>query len=214
MSIRGKKWTIALLTTGLLVIDQLIKIAVKLNMTIGESIPMFGNSSWAQILFIENNGMAFGMQLGGLGGKLLLSIFRIVLVGVIIWYINRLITKHNAPWGVLIGITLILVGAVGNIFDSVFYGLVFSESTATQAATIVPFGTGYAGVLCGKVVDMFYFPLIKTTLPSWFPIWSGRYFEFFAPVFNFADACISCSVIYLLLFQRKFFARIHKSEKK
>ena len=214
MSNRGKKWTIALFAVLLLIIDQVIKIVVKLNMTIGESIPMFGDSSWAQILFIENNGMAFGMQFGGLGGKLLLSIFRIILCAVIIWYINKLIVKYKAGWGPIIGVTMILVGAIGNIFDSVFYGLIFSESTTSQVSSIVPFGTGYASVLCGKVVDMFYFPLIKTNLPSWLPIWGGKYFEFFAPVFNFADSCITCSVVYLLLFQRKFFAKIHKQEKK
>lgn len=204
---------LTLLAIVLLCVDQLIKIIVKLNMTISESIPMFGNSSWAQILFIENNGMAFGMQWGGIAGKLLLTIFRIILVAVIIWYIGRLMKKYNAPWGALIGVTLILVGAIGNIFDSVFYGLIFSESTHTQVAHLVSWGQGYAPILRGKVVDMFYFPIIRTTLPSWFPIWGGKYFEFFSPIFNFADACISCSVVYLLLFQRKFFATIHKKQR-
>lgn len=213
MSNKGKKLMLTLLAIVLLCVDQLIKIIVKLNMTISESIPMFGNSSWAQILFIENNGMAFGMQWGGIAGKLLLTIFRIILVAVIIWYIGRLMKKYNAPWGALIGVTLILVGAIGNIFDSVFYGLIFSESTHTQVAHLVSWGQGYAPILRGKVVDMFYFPIIRTTLPSWFPIWGGKYFEFFSPIFNFADACISCSVVYLLLFQRKFFATIHKKQR-
>ena len=213
MTKQGKKITLLSITLILLAIDQIIKIMVKLNMKIGESFGMFGeNSNWAQILFIENNGMAFGMQFGGIVGKLCLSIFRLVLIVAIIWFINRLITKNNARWSILISLTFVLAGAIGNIIDSAFYGLIFSESTLFTVADVTPFGDGYAPFLCGKVVDMFYFPIIKTTLPSWFPFWGGEEFEFFRPIFNFADACVSCSAIYMLFFERKFFASLTKKK--
>lgn len=207
MTDKNKKWIIAGLVVLLLFIDQAIKFYVKLHMMIGESVPMFGNSQWAQILFIENNGMAFGMQLGGIAGKLFLSLFRLVLIGLIIWYINKvLIAKKKAPWGVLIGGALILMGAIGNMIDSTFYGKIFSQSSYTNVAQLVPFGNGYAPLLCGKVVDMFYFPVYHTVLPSWFPFWGGEDFEFFRPIFNFSDACISCGVLYLIIFQYRFFS--------
>ena len=199
---RGKK--ITLLVALILVIDQVVKIWIKTNMTIGESIPVFGD--WFKIYFIENNGMAFGMQFGGAIGKLLLSLFRIVLIGFIIYYIKKLLRKQ-APMGVIYGVGLILVGAVGNVVDSMFYGLIFSESTFTQVATFLPEGGGYASFLHGKVVDMLYFPLIDTTLPNWVPIWGGEQFLFFRPIFNIADSCITIGVFYLLLFHRKFFSR-------
>ena len=199
---RGKK--ITLLVALILVIDQVVKIWIKTNMTIGESIPVFGD--WFKIYFIENNGMAFGMQFGGAIGKLLLSLFRIVLIGFIIYYIKKLLRKE-APMGVIYGVGLILVGAVGNVVDSMFYGLIFSESTFTQVATLLPEGGGYASFLHGKVVDMLYFPLIDTTLPNWVPIWGGEQFLFFRPIFNIADSCITVGVFYLLLFHRKFFSR-------
>ncbi|MEA4867729.1 MAG: lipoprotein signal peptidase [Bacteroidia bacterium] len=199
---RGKK--ITLLVVLILVIDQVVKIWIKTNMTIGESIPVFGD--WFKIYFIENNGMAFGMQFGGAIGKLLLSLFRIVLIGFIIYYIKKLLRKE-APMGVIYGVGLILVGAVGNVVDSMFYGLIFSESTFTQVATFLPEGGGYASFLHGKVVDMLYFPLIDTTLPNWVPIWGGEQFLFFRPIFNIADSCITIGVFYLLLFHRKFFSR-------
>ena len=207
MSIRGKKWTILLVAIVLLVIDQAIKFYVKLSFAYGQGFEMFGHSKWAQILFIENNGMAFGMQLGGVWGKILLSSFRLVLIGILVWYIKRLINKGKAPWGVVIGFTMILVGAVGNMIDSAFYGLIFSESTYGTVATMVPFGEGYAPFMQGKVVDMFYFPMIHGTWPNWVPRVGGQEFEFFRPIFNFADSCITCGVIYMILFQRKFFAK-------
>ncbi len=207
MSSKKKFWILAGLTILLLATDQVIKFAVKLNMAVGESFPMFGDSRWAQILFIENNGMAFGMQLGGVWGKLALSIFRLALIGAIAWYLVRIVKKRNPSWGVLIGLVLILVGAVGNMLDSTFYGKIFTESTRGEVATLVPFGEGYAPLLCGRVVDMFYFPMVHWVWPDWIPFAGGREFEFFSPVFNFADACISVGVIYLLLFQRRFFNR-------
>ena len=207
MSIKGKKWTILLIAILLLVIDQAIKFYVKLSFAYGQGFEMFGTSRWAQILFIENNGMAFGMQLGGVAGKILLSTLRLVLIGILIWYINRLINRGKAPWGVVIGFTMVLVGAVGNMIDSAFYGLIFSESTYNTVATMVPFGHGYAPFMQGKVVDMFYFPMIHGTWPGWVPWVGGEPFEFFRPIFNFADSCITCGVIYMILFQYRYFAR-------
>lgn len=197
---KGKKITIFIIL--ILLIDQIVKIWIKTHMTIGESIPVLGQ--WFQIYFIENNGMAFGMQFGGTTGKLLLSLFRIALAGFIIYYIGKLI-KSKAPTGVLIGISLVLIGAIGNILDCLFYGLIFNESTFTQVATLFPAAGGYAPFLFGKVVDMLYFPIINTTLPNWLPIWGGEEFVFFRPIFNMADSCITIGVIYMLLFQRKFF---------
>lgn len=194
---------ISLLVILLLVIDQVIKFAVKLNMTLGESIPVFGD--WFQICFIENNGMAFGMQFGGSVGKLALSLFRVVLIGFIIAYLKKLIKKAGTPTGVLVGLSLVLVGAIGNVVDCLFYGEIFSASTYSQVAQLFPPDGGYTGFLYGKVVDMFYFPIIDTILPEWVPFYGGEHFIFFRPIFNFADACISVSVIYMLLFQRKFF---------
>ena len=196
---------ISILIVLLLVIDQAIKFAVKLNMTIGESIPVFGD--WFQICFIENNGMAFGMQFGGSIGKLALSLFRVVLIGAIIVYLRKLLKRNETPTGVLVGLSLVLVGAMGNVIDCLFYGEIFSASTYSQVAQLFPPDGGYTGLLYGKVVDMFYFPIINTTWPDWVPYYGGEEFIFFRPVFNFADACISVSVIYMLIFQRKFFAQ-------
>ena len=198
----GKKVT--LIVVLLLIIDQIVKIWIKTHMTIGESIPVFG--SWFQIYFIENNGMAFGMQFGGTFGKLFLTLFRIVLIGVIIYYINKLI-RTGAPSGVLVGVSLILVGAIGNVIDSTFYGLIFSESTYNSVATLFPPGGGYSSLFHGKVVDMLYFPLIDTTLPEWVPFRGGEQFIFFRPIFNIADSCITIGVLYLLIFKRSFFAK-------
>ena len=177
---------ISILIVLLLVIDQAIKFAVKLNMTIGESIPVFGD--WFQICFIENNGMAFGMQFGGSIGKLALSLFRVVLIGAIIVYLRKLLKRNETPTGVLVGLSLVLVGAMGNVIDCLFYGEIFSASTYSQVAQLFPPDGGYTGLLYGKVVDMFYFPIINTTWPDWVPYYGGEEFIFFRPVFNFADA--------------------------
>lgn len=189
----------------LLLIDQIIKFTVKLNMTIGESIPVFGK--WCQIYFIENKGMAFGMQFGGDLGKLALSLFRIVFIGFIIYYIKQLLRDKRTPTGILVAATLVLAGAIGNVLDSLFYGIIFSASGYNTVAELFPAGGGYASMLHGKVVDMFYFPIIDTTLPNWIPIWGGEDFIFFSPIFNFADSCISVAVIYVLLFQKKYFTK-------
>ena len=200
---RGTKITVFIVL--LLIIDQIIKILVKTNMTVGQSIHVFGD--WFQIYFIENNGMAFGMQFGGHIGKYFLSIFRLVLVAAILYYIRRLLKKPETPMGVLVGLAAIMCGALGNIIDSLFYGLIFSESTFTQVAQLFPAGGGYAGFLQGKVVDMLYFPLIDSYWPQWVPFCGGKPLVFFRPIFNFADSCITCGAIYLLIFQWRFFAK-------
>ncbi|MDR0954741.1 MAG: lipoprotein signal peptidase [Rikenellaceae bacterium] len=189
-----KKRNLIIFLVLLLLVDQIVKILVKTNMTLDQYIPIFGK--WFYIRFIENPGAAFGFEFGGNYGKLFLSVFRIVAVGFIIWYLNRLTRRADVPKGVLIGLGLILAGALGNIIDSAFYGLIFNESGFTTAASLFPAEGGYAGFLHGKVVDMLYFPIIKNA--------AGQTL-FFSPVFNFADAYISVGVIYLLLFQRKFF---------
>ncbi len=192
----SKGTRITILVVLLLIIDQVVKILVKTNMTLGQSIPVFGK--WFQILFIENNGMAFGLQFGEGWGKLALSLCRLVLIVLIIIYMRKLLKKPDTPNGVLVGLGAILCGAIGNMIDSMFYGLIFD----------------YAPFLYGKVVDMLYFPLIDTTLPANFPIWGGRHIIFFRPIFNIADSCITCGAIYLLIFQWKFFARSESAKEK
>lgn len=176
--------------------DQLLKIWVKTNMYLYESIEI---TSWFKICFVENNGMAFGIEVIG---KLFLTIFRIVAVGFISYYIYTLVKKKYSH-GYITCIALILAGAFGNIVDCVFYGEIFTESTPHQIATFVPIGEGYADWLHGKVVDMFYFPLINGTFPTWMPIVGGDSFTFFSPIFNVADSAISVGIILLLIFYRK-----------
>lgn len=187
----------------LLIVDQVVKFIIKLNMPLYESIPVFGN--WFQIDFIENPGAAFGMQLGGIWGKLVLSLLRIAAIVLISWYLNRLI-KKSAPKGILVGFGLILAGAIGNMIDSAFYGMIFSASTPDTVATLFPSGGGYAPFLHGKVVDMLYFPIINSTWPEWIPGIGGEDFTFFSPVFNLADSYITVAVFYIILFKRKYFA--------
>lgn len=187
------KKKIAFILVALLVIDQAVKIWIKTHMPEGQHFNVLGE--WFQIRFIENPGAAWGMQLGGSYGKLILSLFRLVLSGFLVWYIGRLI-RRKAPVGVVVGFGLILVGALGNIVDSAFYGLIFSESNPLSVAQFVPFGQGYTGFLHGKVVDMLYFPLVHNK--------AGEV-VFFSPIFNIADTYISIGVLYLLLFQRKYF---------
>ena len=199
---KGKK--LLILGVILVVIDQVIKILVKTNMQIGEHFSVIGN--WFQIFFIENEGMAFGMKFGGAVGKFLLSFFRIALSGALCWWIASLVRKSVGgdgrlallpdgrpvvPTGVLVGLTLITAGAFGNIIDSLFYGVIFD----------------YAPLMFGRVVDMFYFPLIDTFWPDWVPFVGGDRLLFFAPVFNFADSCVTVGAFYLILFQNRFFTR-------
>jgi signal peptidase II len=194
----SKGQRLLLLGVLLVVIDQVIKVLVKTQMTLGEHIPVLGN--WFQLLFVENKGMAFGMSFGGVIGKYALTVFRIVLFGALVWWISKLLKREKpVPTGVLVGLTLITAGALGNIIDCLFYGLVFSESTLSTVATL----GHYAPLMQGKVVDMFYFPL--WTWPDWVPLLGGRIF--FEPVFNFADSCVTVGAIYLILFQYRFFAK-------
>jgi signal peptidase II len=193
----GRKGLMAvLIVVALLAIDQIIKIWVKTHMCLHESIEI---TPWFYINFIENNGMAYGMTFIN---KIVLSLFRIVAVTVIGYYI-WLQVKEKARRGYIICLAMVMAGAAGNIFDSMFYGTCFTQSTPFEPSYLVPWGDGYAPFLKGKVVDMFYFPLIETTLPDWLPVWGGQPYVFFSPVFNFADACISVGVVLLLLFFRK-----------
>ena len=185
-----------LVVLAVLLIDQMIKIWVKTSMTLHESIHV---TDWFYITFIENNGMAFGMQLGS---KIVLSLFRVIAISALGYYI-WLEVKRKAKTGYLVCLSLVLAGAAGNLIDCMFYGLVFNESSPYYLSYFVPFGTGYAPFLMGKVVDMFYFPLIETEWPTWMPFVGGDHFVFFSPVFNFADSCISVSVVWLLLFYRQ-----------
>lgn len=184
-----------------IVIDQISKIIVKTSMTIGEQFSVIGD--WAKILFIENNGMAYGVELGGDWGKIALSLFRVIAVVYISRYLIKMI-RLKFPKGSIVSVSLILAGAVGNIIDSLFYGVIFNSSHG-QVATFMPEGGGYSSFLHGKVVDMLHFPMIETYLPSWLPFWGGDYFMFFSPVFNFADSAVSVGVVILLLFYRSVF---------
>ena len=200
---------ITILTTVLVLLDQLIKIWVKTHMQLDEAIVVFPD--WFQLRFIENNGAAFGMRIATSGGfdwgKLLLGIFRIAMVGLIVWLLRKLLQnkEKKTPTGVIVGLTLILAGALGNILDSAFYGLIFSASTPYQVAQ---FGGHYAGFMMGKVVDMFYFPLFQwNSVPSFLRfLVDGRNY-FFGAIFNLADAYISVATVYLLLFQYRFFCK-------
>ena len=170
-------------------------------MTLHESIHI---TDWFYITFIENMGMAFGMQLGS---KIILSLFRVVAICLLGYYIRSQV-KQNARTGYIVCLSLVLAGAAGNLIDCMFYGLIFNESSPNYLSYFVSFGSGYAPFLMGKVVDMFYFPLIETEWPTWMPIVGGDHFVFFSPVFNFADACISVSVVWLLLFYREEISKI------
>jgi signal peptidase II len=199
-----KKSTVVFLVILLvIIIDQASKIWIKTNMHIGEEFGIFG-LDWAKIHFVENNGMAFGLELGGSWGKLALSLFRVVAVGFLGYYINLLI-RARASMGLLVCFALIFAGALGNILDSAFYGLIFSEAYH-GVATMFPKEAGYAPFLFGKVVDMLYFPMFRGTFPESFPIWGGEPYLFFRPVFNVADTAITTGVLSLLVFHRSFFS--------
>ncbi|MBE6247847.1 MAG: lipoprotein signal peptidase [Prevotella sp.] len=206
-SISQRGWLAIAIVSAVLVIDQIIKIWVKTHMTLHEQIEIF---SWFKIVFIENNGMAYGMEIGS---KLVLSLFRIIAVGILGYYIFQQV-KKQARWGYIVCLSMVLAGAAGNIFDSMFYGLIFNSSSEYYTSYFVPFGSGYAPFLMGKVVDMFYFPLIVTTWPDWVPMVGGDPYVFFSPIFNFADSSISVGVVLLLLFYRKEISEISFSKRK
>ncbi|MDC1105678.1 lipoprotein signal peptidase [Prolixibacteraceae bacterium] len=185
----------------LLIIDQGSKIWIKTNMTLGEEFNVLGD--WFRIHFVENNGMAFGFEFAGAYGKPFLTIFRIFASGAIIVYLNKMI-KKEIPTGAVISVALILAGAIGNIIDCAFYGVIFDHSFG-QVATLLPEGGGYETFFYGKVVDMLYFPLIEGNFPAWIPKYGGEHFLFFSPVFNIADSSISIGIAILLLFYRNIF---------
>lgn len=197
VSKKNQAITSALIIVGSLVIDQIVKIAVKTGMYLHQSIHV---TDWFYILFTENRGMAFGMELMD---KYLLTSFRIVAVTVLLWYLVRVIRRGGESVGFIVCLSLILAGAAGNIIDCLFYGMIFNNPPAPMIAEFVPWGTGYDGLMQGRVVDMFYFPLVEWNWPSWLPVWGGQHFIFFSPIFNFADSCISVGVIALLLFHHK-----------
>ena len=181
---------------SILIVDQVSKILVKTNMTLHESIEIF---SWFKIMFIENNGMAYGMELGS---KLLLSLMRFVLIAILVQYVLREL-RNNSRWGYIVCLVMIVAGAVGKMIDGMFYGVVFDASTPYTVSTFVEPGDGYSSFLYGKVVDMLYFPIIDTVLPDWVPFYGGEPYVFFSPVFNIADSSISVAVALLLPFYRK-----------
>jgi len=187
-----------------LIADQVLKIWIKTHMTLGQEINVAGN--WFILHFTENEGMAFGLTFGGAAGKLILSIFRIIAVIFIGYYIYRLRKRSPHP-GLIISFSLIMAGALGNIIDSAFYGIIFSQSSYHTVATMFPPEGGYNSFLHGKVVDMLYFPVIETIMPEWVPFWGGEQFIFFRPVFNIADSSITTGVFLLLIFQKKFFTK-------
>lgn len=185
---------------GVLLADQLVKIYVKTHFYLGEEYPIF---SWFKIHFTENPGMAFGYEFGGVWGKLILSLFRIGAAAFGVYYLRQII-KKKMHLGYIASIGFIFAGAVGNIIDSIFYGVIFSDSTF-GIAEFMPKEGGYASVLHGQVVDMLYFPITQGTFPDWVPIWGGEFYAFFRPVCNLADVSISAGVVAVLLFQKKFF---------
>ncbi len=201
---------VVLIVFIVLCIDQAIKITVKTTMYLHQNIHI---TDWFYIYFTENNGMAFGMEFLP---KLFLTLFRIVAVILITWYLYKITTRsQKLKTGYVVCLAFILAGAIGNIIDCVFYGEIFSNSTHDQIAQFVSLGHGYSDWLHGRVVDMFYFPIIDTYWPEWMPIWGGKHFIFFSPIFNFADASISCGIIALLLFYSRYLNReIHLPEKK
>jgi len=191
-----------ILIASVLLVDQLSKFWIKLNMTLGQEYKILGD--WFIIHFTENNGMAFGLEFGGEAGKLALSLFRIAAVIGIAYGLHYMVKKKYHR-GFILNVSLIFAGAMGNIIDSSFYGMIFSESTWFEKASLFPAGGGYSSLLHGKVVDMLYFPIIKGDFPSWFPIWGGEDFLFFRPVFNIADSAITVGVALILIYQKRYF---------
>jgi len=207
-------WKAAILVTIIIIFDQILKIWIKTNMSIGQDFSVFGN--WFLIHFVENPGMAFGWEIGGKTGKLFLSIFRLAAIGVFIWYIRELI-KQKAPQGFVICVSLVLAGAIGNMIDCAFYGLIFDSGTTynTDIGRYISYpgvsqfsSNGYAPFLHGCVVDMLSFPILRGTYPEWFPLKAGDSFLFFRPVFNIADASVTTGVISILVFHWNYLKNV------
>lgn len=201
-------WLVTAMVVILLIIDQIIKLYIKTHFCLGESVRV---TDWFYIEFVENNGMAWGMSFIG---KFWLSLLRITAICVLFWYLRRIIQRgiHRKLYIYLVA--LVLTGAIGNMLDSIFYGLIFTASSTEYVSYMVPFGTGYADVLMGKVVDMFRFPFFTYTWPDWVPVFGGQHGTFFDPVFNFADSCVSVGVISLLLFCREELEQLGGGKKK
>jgi signal peptidase II len=207
----SRKTIIFITLFSILLIDQALKVWIKTHLLYGEDFKILG-MGWAKIQFVENEGMAFGLSYGGVAGKYVLSVFRIIMAGFLSYLLFKLL-KAEERKSLIFSFSLIVAGAIGNIIDCIFYGLIFSESHFhSGVAQFVPFGTGYAPILQGKVVDMLYFPMIKTVLPNWVPFIGGELFEFFKPVFNIADSAITVGVVSILLFNRDYFSTEQKND--
>jgi len=204
---KNRTGRLLLLIFTVLAIDQVLKVWIKTNLSLGEEIVVI--KDFFILHFVENNGMAFGFEFAGEYGKMFLSIFRIIAVIAIGWYLFRITRHKEIPFGFLVSIALIFSGAIGNIIDSLFYGMLFNHSYG-QVADFLPEGGGYATFLHGRVVDMFYFPVIQATLPEWLPFLGGKEFIFFRPVFNIADSSITVGIFSILLFYRKQFSKLDK----
>ncbi len=198
--IRNQFLASTLLILGIVCLDQCVKIWVKTHMALHEVIDVTG---WFKIAFVENNGMAFGMELVD---KIFLTSFRIVAVGWIAWYMMRVI-RRGTGWVYVVCLSMIQAGAAGNIIDCMFYGMVFNNPPYPSVAEFVPWGTGYESLFYGRVVDMLYFPLVEWRWPDWMPVCGGNDFIFFSPIFNIADSSITCGVTALILFCRKYYMK-------
>lgn len=208
MDKRKQATLVTLLIAAVLVVDQVVKVLVKTNMQIGEDIPLIGE--WCRLHFTENEGFAFGMSMGGAIGKVVLTLVRLVASVAIAWYLTKIV-KRGTRTSLAVSLALVFAGAVGNLIDSCFYGLIFNESYYT-VATLFPAGGGYAPLLHGKVVDMFYFPLFEFDWPMWVPFVGGNHFEFFNAIFNVADSAITIGIIWLIIDQFFIAPKCKKSE--
>lgn len=208
MDKRKQARLVTLLIAAVLVVDQVVKVLVKTNMQIGEDIPLIGE--WCRLHFTENEGFAFGMSMGGAIGKVMLTLVRLVASVAIAWYLTKIV-KRGTRTSLAVSLALVFAGAVGNLIDSCFYGLIFNESYYT-VATLFPAGGGYAPLLHGKVVDMFYFPLFEFDWPMWVPFVGGNHFEFFNAIFNVADSAITIGIIWLIIDQFFIAPKCKKSE--